>query len=309
MHASRAVRITVCAVSLYLVAGQTAFAWGHEGHRVIARIAAKNLSATARQKAAAILGVDDAGLEDALAAAATWPDQIDKNATKTEAWHFINATITKPFSVTGLCVGHNCVVDQITAMQTRLATNAVGFALPVTPVPNRPMTSEELAFLVHFAGDVHQPLHSATDGDRGGNCVPLTSPLTHPDGTTTTELHAVWDTDVVLAVFAALGNEQTTASTLFQRYKTSGQITQGTPTNWANEAWTLAKTAVYQALSIPNRPAAPNQCVANIAPVTVTPAYLSANVAAAEQQLLRAGIRLSNVLNQICTATACAANP
>ena len=306
---SRVVRSALCASALILLHQPSALAWGHEGHRVIARIAARNLSAAARQKVAAILGVTDAGLEDALASAATWPDEIDKSATQTDGWHFINAPIAKRFSINGLCVAHNCVIDQIAAMQTRLASNATGFALPVAPVPDRPMTSQELAFLVHFVGDVHQPLHSATDGDRGGNCVPLTSPLAHPDGTSTTELHAVWDTDVVLAVFATLGDETATASALYQRFQNgSAAVTQGTPTDWAHEAYTIAKSAVYHALHIPNRSAPDDQCAPGIAPVTVTPTYIRARAATVERQLLRAGIRLSNVLNQICV-NGCAATP
>ena len=46
------------------------FGWGREGHRVVARIAAKNLSADARKKVTAILGTTDAGVEAAMADAA-----------------------------------------------------------------------------------------------------------------------------------------------------------------------------------------------------------------------------------------------
>ncbi|HZT78404.1 MAG TPA: S1/P1 nuclease [Vicinamibacterales bacterium] len=303
----RTVRVAVF-VAVQLLACRFACAWGHEGHRVIAKIAAKTLSTTARQKVAAILGTTDAGVDDALADAATWPDEIDKKATATEAWHFINVPITKPFATKGLCPNHNCVIDQITAMRTRLANNAVGFALPVAPVPPRPMTSQELAFLVHFVGDAHQPLHAATDGDRGGNCVPLATPLTHGDGSTTTELHAVWDTDEVLAVLSALGGENAAAATLVQRAATT-HVTQSTPRTWAKEAFTLAKSAVYQKLQLPNRTAPDDACAAGITAVTITSAYIDANVAAVERQLLRAGIRLSNVLNQICAGNGCQSNP
>jgi hypothetical protein len=49
----------------------------------------------------------------------------------------------------------------------------------------------DLAFLIHFVGDIHQPLHAATDADRGGNCIDVES---HPRAR---NLHAAWDTAVV----------------------------------------------------------------------------------------------------------------
>jgi hypothetical protein len=100
-------------------------------------------------------------------------------------------------------VGHSGAFDS-----ARDELRPLGFRLKAQPRALRPVTSQELAFLIHFVGDIHQPLHAATDGDRGGNCVALTTPLAHDDDSRpTTELHAVWDVDEVLAVFAALGDE------------------------------------------------------------------------------------------------------
>jgi hypothetical protein len=104
-----------------------------------------------------------------------------------------------------LCAAHDCVIDQIGNMSDRLGTNKSGFALQMPPNPPRPMSSQEMAFLIHLVGDIHQPLHAAANADRGGNCVNLTQALTHGDGSrATTELHAVWDVDEVLAVFRRL---------------------------------------------------------------------------------------------------------
>ena len=47
-------------------------------------------------------------------------------------------------------------------------------------------------FLVHFVGDLHQPLHCADDNDRGGNDVPVQL------YTRSTKLHAVWDNGLIL---------------------------------------------------------------------------------------------------------------
>jgi hypothetical protein len=208
-----------------------------------------------------------------------------------------------------LCPSHNCVVDRIGEMVTRLRTNATGFVLAANPVPDRPMTSRELAFLVHFVGDIHQPLHAVNDGDRGGNCVALVTPFVHADGTSTTQLHAVWDVEEVSAVLAALGSEHATAAALFKRFQNGTSVAQGTPASWAKESFTLASSAVYQALHLPTRSAPAGQCAANIAPVDVTQAYVAGNITVTERQLLRAGIRLSRVLNSACGGSGCVANP
>src|ERR1035437_5839895 len=93
MHQPSTVRLASLTLS-FLLAVVPAWPWGREGHRVVALIAAKNLSAAARAKAAAILGTNDAGLDAAMAAAATWPDEINKPATGTANWHFVDVPVT-----------------------------------------------------------------------------------------------------------------------------------------------------------------------------------------------------------------------
>src|SRR5262249_39089542 len=155
------------------------------------------LSPAARAKVAAILGTDDAGLEEAMVEASTWPDEIDKKKTGTEEWHFIDVRVSVPFSTTNACPNHACVIDQIKNLSNRLRTNRPSFTLLQPPVPPRPMTSQEMAFLIHFVGDIHQPLHAAVNGDRGGNCVALTHPIVHADLSETKEVHRAWDVDEV----------------------------------------------------------------------------------------------------------------
>ncbi len=299
-------RLIVCALLLLPL---NCFGWGHEGHRIVARVAARNLTPSAAGKLAAILGVNAAGLESAMASAATWPDEIDKRNTGTDTWHYIDVPITTPFSVTGLCPNHNCVIDRIQEMEDRLGMNLRGFQLIQPPIPPRPMTSQEAAFLIHFVGDIHQPLHSATDGDRGGNCVGLTKPLTHSDHTTTTELHAVWDVDEVLSVLSKRGGEDATVAALFQQFKNGATVQQLTITDWSHEANQMARQDIYQKLHLPNHTAPAGQCAVGIQKINVSQQYIDGNVPDVEQQLMRAGIRLSNVLNRLCAGNGCTANP
>jgi hypothetical protein len=309
MTAMKLFRVAVLLFTVLGAASSSAFAWGREGHRIVARVAAKNLTPEARQKVAAIFGTSSsaAAVEDAMAKAATWPDEIDKKATGSSDWHFIDGPVRTPFTLTGLCPSNNCVTARIAEMQQRLQLNQTGFHLLTTPSPNRPMTSQELAFLIHFVGDVHQPLHAASDGDRGGNCVPLKNPIQHAQGGATTELHAVWDDDIVDDVMSRLGNESATANALSARASHT-TIVQGMPNDWAKESNDLARSAIYTALSIqPHpQPAQPGKCpVSPLPKVDVTKAYLDANEGAGEDRLMRAGIRLANLLNQICAANGC----
>lgn len=300
----RLIAVGVCVLLLRL----PCFAWGASGHRIVARIAARNLSPAAKAKVAAIFGTNAAGVEQAMAAASTWPDEINKKNTKTGNWHFIDVPVAAPFSVGTLCAKHECVIDRIQEMANRLGMNENGFKLAQPASPSRPMTSQELAFLIHFVGDIHQPLHTANDGDRGGNCDVLTTPIVHGPQDTT-QLHAVWDVDEVLAVMKIIGGEDKTVTALFQMSQTGTPVQQLTLTDWAREANDLAKKDVYLKLDIPSRTAPVGQCALGIAKVTVTAQYVNGNVPDVERQLLSAGIRLSNLLNQICSGTGCKAQP
>src|SRR5262245_28459683 len=110
-----------------LVVPMSGWSWGRSGHRIIAKIAAKRLSPEARKKVAAILGTTENGLEAAMASAATWPDEIDKGATGTSGWHFIDVPVTAPFSIGTLCARNDCIIDRIEEMSRRLRTNDATF--------------------------------------------------------------------------------------------------------------------------------------------------------------------------------------
>jgi len=286
------------------------FAWGGPGHRIVAKIAAKNLSAGARTKLATILETNDSGLEAAMATAATWPDDgLNKVATETGDWHFVDVPVTAPFAIGTLCAADNCVINRILEMSRRLQKNESDFKMAALPSKPRPMTSQELAFLIHFVGDIHQPLHAANNGDRGGNCDPLITPILHPPFETK-ELHAAWDDDEVRAVLKKENaTEDSIALQLFNRFKAGEQVAPLTPVGWARESNNLARRDVYDKLMIPHHDAHPGTCDRAIKKmketVDVTQQYLDGNVPDVETQLMRAGIRLSNVLNEICMGEGC----
>ena len=57
----------------------------------------------------------------------------------------------------------------------------------------------DLAFLIHFIGDIHQPLHTTTNADRGGTCQQVNVAPAEDN------LHYVWDDAVVAVLEEQLG--------------------------------------------------------------------------------------------------------
>src|SRR5262249_45455034 len=105
-------RVAAVVLCWMLLIPSRGFSWGPEGHRVVAKIAAKNLSPEVRKKVAGILGSTERGLEAAMATAATWADDgLDKKKTKTYLWHFVDVPIAGQFSIGHLCDADNCVLN------------------------------------------------------------------------------------------------------------------------------------------------------------------------------------------------------
>jgi len=190
-----------------------AVAWGCDGHRAVVYIAERLLSAHTLAAARALLAASpvDPSLSrfcspvagDPLVDDASWADDYRAADPHTAGWHFINVPLQTALSTTNehtYCAAGNCIVDQI-AVHYRVLTGAA------TPAKK----AEALRFLLHLIGDLHQPLHAATNGDRGGNCVPVAYYDRAPQESQTTpndfspNLHGVWDTSTIRTVMAAHG--------------------------------------------------------------------------------------------------------
>src|SRR5579863_163076 len=124
-----------------------ALAWGPEGHDLVARIAEAQLTPTAREQVAAILGPNAT-----MASISSWADQVRRQRSATAPWHYVDIPINKPhYDRTRDCAKDNCVVQQIEVEKAALRS-------PSTSETDR---REALMFLIHFIGDMHQPLHSS----------------------------------------------------------------------------------------------------------------------------------------------------
>jgi hypothetical protein len=227
-----------------------AFGWGDEGHRIVARIGARHLTPQARARIAAIIRAvpanqDDlqlrdlvgasgtptaAQIENVLSTVATWPDHMPGGKKETAPWHFIDIGLFEgPAHMNERCPS-GCVNQKIAEVFQDLKANK-----PLTRFP----PDRELRFLVHFLGDIHQPLHCATNADAGANCVKAEG--LEPSH----ELHAVWDTALVELVIE--GSETDTATAIIQLLNGQRAQLQALldPNQIAAESFGLARTAAY----------------------------------------------------------------
>jgi S1/P1 Nuclease len=278
-----------------LLSPLSAWAWGPDGHKIVAVIAADNLTPAAQSHVASILGVsaDRRAIATAMEAASNRPDNEFREEDKSTApWHFIDICLQdRRADVAARCPGGDCVTGKIDEYSKRLKDGNY----------DRWGASGDLAFLIHFVGDIHQPLHAATDADRGGNCVTVDSRSRE------TNLHAVWDTTVVRGLEYDIdsGRPETTAHKLERTYAAERTTDSWIPADdIAWESNQIARSDIYAALQIPIEPCQPtiSACPNPVGrPLELDSSYLDHSDTIAGHQLARAGFRLASLLNEMWT--------
>jgi hypothetical protein len=243
---------------LLLTLASPALAWGPNGHRIVGRIAANHLTDEAARAVESLIGPE--GLEQA----ATWADEIrsDPAWKKADPWHYINIDDGETLETTA----REPAGDVLEAMQRFEAVLR-------DPQASRQEKQEALKFLVHFVGDVHQPLHVGRRADRGGNSIEVTWFGEE------TNLHAVWDTQLV-------ENEQLSFSELaaFIDHPTLAEI----------QTWQGSAFADWVKESQAER-----ERVYGIGDGKLGFAYAFENMPLVKRRLLQAGVRLAGRLNSI----------
>ncbi|MDB5583740.1 MAG: putative endonuclease [Bradyrhizobium sp.] len=142
-----------------------------------------------------------------------------------------------------------------------------------------------LKYVLHFMGDLHQPLHMADNHDHGGNCIAIAL-----GGSRTVNLHGYWDTVVV----SELGKD---ARSILARL--NGDITPALATLWSRgdfASWGKESSAV--AVSVAYSFSTPPRCESHMAPLTLPSWYDARAQAPVATQLERAGVRLAIVLEK-----------
>ena len=242
------------------------FGWGPDGHRIVGDIASKYLTDQAKAAVKDLLG------DRSLADVSTWADEIRSDPTYDWAkpLHYVNAPRGEVrVHLDRDCPEGACVIGAI---------NKYAGVLRDANAP-REQRIEALKFLVHFVGDVHQPLHASYGDDRGGNEVKV-SWLGQPDW----NLHRVWDFGLIehrmavdrVAMTQAI--ERTISDRRLKLWRRSMN-----PVEWANES--MAITArLYQQLPRNGQ---------------LDARYQARNIPIVEERLAMAGVRLAALLNDV----------
>lgn len=285
----RAFRSAGAVVGCLLLAAPTgALAWGRTGHAVVAEIARGYLTPKAAAAVDALLASDaDTLTPTDFSARASWADAYRRDHKETTEWHFVDTELDHP-DLSAACYGFpaaaalasqgpskDCVVNKINQFSAELGD-------PATSPGERLLAFK---FLIHFVGDLHQPLHAADHEDRGGNCVPLAL-----GGPRTVNLHSYWDT---VAVEAIDTDPARLAATLEARITPAqkSEWERGDTTAWAMEAFDVARAKVYTLGSKPG-------CANDAIPLSLPEGYEAQAKEVVALQMERAGVRLALLLNK-----------
>lgn len=271
----------------------SALGWWESGHQAIARIAAAHLTPAVHYRVAVILGVADTpeAVSDALATASTWADET-KTETKTGSWHYIDLALQdRKSDIPERCKDDDCAPARIRLFAAQLSSSTAN---------SRWSELDALRFVVHLVGDVHQPLHTISDADLGGNCE-----LLDPQVGKAKNLHSLWDGEIVNEIDE---DSKTLAAHLEQDITDLGQetrrLSQGNEKDWVWESHELAVADIYRPLRIPIEPLVfPANC--KDAPVAITdlrphigPEYIDEIKTVVRNQIVKAGLRLARLLNE-----------
>jgi hypothetical protein len=194
-------------LSLVFISG--VFTWHETGHMMVAQIAKTIL---AKEDPAALAAATDllqefskyAGeVDQPFVEAATWPDKIKEDHNKQmEGWHWVSNIVSNDTTPISTDVKINTHDDHNVTVQ--ILDDIASLKYPTNGGKDTPwygnqdrryMKSFSLRNLIHFVGDVHQPLHGTEgiskthpNGDRGGNEVSIWM-----DNFNGSNLHFYWD--------------------------------------------------------------------------------------------------------------------
>jgi len=256
-------------------------AWGFYAHKTTAEIAEANVSPQTRARIRRLMASEElvgtpgcplATIEDA----SVWPDCIRRDYWRwgyTAAWHYRTAPICKAYDPQANCPGGSCVTGQIERAHRVLADESL---------PDN-VRLEALAFMVHFAGDVHMPLHSGDKDDRGGNDRKADYGIMPG-----LNLHWIWDGPLAERAISD------PADPVVRRYSAAerSELGGGSPADWGRESWEISRSFVY-----PTAFDTEDVCGADLPRETkLTQDDIARAVPIAKRRVQQAGIRIAELL-------------
>jgi hypothetical protein len=296
----------------------SAFGWGCEGHEIVALIARAHLTPAVSAAVDDLLRrnpIDPALTRfcqdrpnDPMADSATWADDV-KNQEKTGVWHYVDIprSVQTVTNLTQWCPPIGPSVEG--KNRPGCITDAIEYELAILRDKSRTAAERATAlrYVIHFLGDIHQPLHDEDNNDQGGNCTAMQFFSEERPA----NLHAVWDYKMIER---ELAKDKLTPSTyadrLNARYETKyaslSQAKADDPEAWAWETHFIGNSRTYGDLE-PGIPVATSdpQVVCNAQRdnvqalhITIGDAYFKEEMPVIEDRLATAGFRLALLLNE-----------
>lgn len=169
------------------------WAWGQEGHSIIAEIAQRRMSPQAAAEVARLLGSNHS-----LASVGSWADDVRDQRPETYNWHFVDIPIRADRYVEAEHCHPDpkgdCIVAELARLREQLRC-----------APTDELKRDALRYAVHFVGDIHQPLHTVLEA-RGGNDIAVELKMRGalscrggpcPVVTSRSNFHRAWDTALI----------------------------------------------------------------------------------------------------------------
>ena len=234
--------------------------WSATGHRVVGKIANQYLTSKTKRNIKKILN------NKSLDFVSTFADDIksDKRYNEFYTWHYINMPLDQNYEDSEKSSSGDLV-------------SGINYCIKV--IKDNNSSNDDKAFylklLIHFVGDLHQPMHVGLVEDKGGNDFKLQ--WFYKDS----NLHSVWDREMIDGYGMSYSEIADNANILNKNQVKA--IQEGTLVDWVNDTHKLTR-----------------QVYANVKPNdNLRYSYSYDNFETVRSQLQKGGVRLAKVLNDL----------
>jgi S1/P1 Nuclease len=265
MFLSNIFKQVVILVVLFFYIPSKSFAWGMIGHRIVGEIANSYLTAKASNEIRKILG------NESIAIASNWADFIksDTSFRYLSEWHYVD--VDKGLSSKSM----QAVLQKDVAPDAYTKLNFL-----IRQLRNKSLPQKEkqmyLRLLIHIVGDIHQPFHVSAIGDKGGNDIKVSW------FGLSSNIHRVWDEQLIEG--QELSYTEYTKAINFTTAKQRNSWQRLPVSNWFFESYTLSEK-LHEELQKPD--------------LKLGYQYIFMHIKTVNEQLLKGGVRLAGLLNQI----------
>ena len=281
------------AVLIIVLAARQAFAWGQEGHSIVAEVAQREVKPTTRA------AIDKILHHGTLAAVASWADDA-KFTTRpdTATWHFVDIPLDQDKYDPKNCIdkkdpskGNTCLIYALEKLKGELSC-----------AKDEKTRLDDLRFVVHLIGDSTQPLHTVDDlvggnllivkagfcGLRDPRCTPPTDPPS-------VKFHELWDSTLITETFYDWGGYVDRLYDPEKGWLNSAEAHKGDPAgssvvDWVNDTHAQAQV-VWRKLLPPDK--------------VINQSYYDTVLPIVDRQLGIGGLRLARYLDATLGRGAC----